>query len=191
MSVITQGPCAKCPFRKDVPIYLRRGRRIEIAEALLSGAEFPCHGTVRWEEGDDGDEADLSHTLACAGAEKALAQKGLSSQNMRVAERLGLIDLDKVTERGAEVWDIYEWQRLAEGATSENPEEEERRTCSVVNENCEAPAGYAVGAGVIEGDEECEGECPVCGEPVCNACSNAEGVCDYCADEDERLGTTA
>ena len=183
--VITQAPCTHCPFRKDRPIYLRRSRRIEIAEALLSGGSFHCHATVEQMEDDDGENyQDTTESLLCAGAEKSLAAKGLSSQMGRIADRLGLADTEAVVLRGPEVWDIYEWQRLAEGATADDPEVEEVETCSVVNENCLAPAGYAVGGGVIEGDEAAGGRCPVCDEPVCENCSNADGVCDYCAEEE-------
>ena len=31
---VLKAPCAKCPFRSDVPIYLRAGRREDIARGL-------------------------------------------------------------------------------------------------------------------------------------------------------------
>lgn len=191
--VITQTPCAKCPFRSDVPIYLRRGRRIEIAEALLNGGEFPCHATVGYEdmrEDEDGfDVPDTSDTLMCAGAAKSLLKVGVANQMMRIAERLGMADLERTEERGADVWDIHEWQLLAEGATRDNPiedlEEEEVETCNTVNENCLAPAGFAVGGGVVYGTEAADCVCDMCGEAVCSECIDDKGLCGYCHDEDD------
>lgn len=89
---MTRTPCAKCPFRKDVPSYLRFGRRVEIAQALLSGGSFHCHNTVDYSQEDDEGEtiADTSDALLCAGAERSLAAAGTSSQMGRIAERLGL-----------------------------------------------------------------------------------------------------
>ena len=34
---VLKAPCAKCPFRSDVPIYLRAGRREDIARGLHRG----------------------------------------------------------------------------------------------------------------------------------------------------------
>ena len=46
-------PCAKCPFRRDVPGFLMQERAEEIAEAITEGdAAFWCHQTVDY----DGDE---------------------------------------------------------------------------------------------------------------------------------------
>lgn len=42
-------PCGNCPFRHDIDFYLPVGRRIEIAQSLLSDKTFPCHKTVHYE----------------------------------------------------------------------------------------------------------------------------------------------
>lgn len=193
--VITAAPCAKCPFRKDVPIYLRRERRVEIAGSLVGGSWFPCHATVDY-SGDAGDEDDADWTgdpsgaSMCAGAAKALMANGGTTNLMRVAERLGLVDLDRVEARGPDVWDLATWQQLAEGVTADDPEkEEEVVTCSVVNENCLAPAGYGgMNGGVVLGIEPADGECRECGEGLCTECGGEEMLCTTCKpwdDDDE------
>lgn len=185
-------PCTSCPFRKDKPIYLRRGRRAEIAQALLSGQSFWCHGTVDY-DGDEDEwgevEPNTANAKMCAGAEKALMAIGQSSQMGRIAERLGLVDLDRQEARGAEVWDLHEWQRLNEGATADNPEgdgdDDEGEPCGTVGPNCIAPAGFLVGGGVVEGTEAADSECTECGEPLCSECADAQGRCGLCTEEED------
>lgn len=185
--VVTAAPCAKCPFRKDVPIYLRAGAREEIARSLIDGRTFPCHGTVHYT--DEGDGYDTSDSTQCAGAAKALMLSGGTTQMMRIGERLGLVDLDKVAERGADVWSLSEWVQLEEHSTGDNPVFEDVRACNTVEAGCLAPAGYmGSGGAVISGTESADGECPMCGDPVCSECADDEGHCGNCTnyrDEDE------
>lgn len=189
-AVITAAPCSKCPFRKDVPIYLRRERRVEIAQSLADGAWFPCHATVDYDLDEDDDgwaEADSSGASMCAGAAKALLSNGASTNLMRAAERLGLVDFDRVETRGPEVWDLFTWQGLAEGATADNPEEEpEVITCTDVGPDCTAPAGFMGGGGVVvEGIEPADGECAECGEGLCTECGGEEMLCMMCKPWDD------
>lgn len=190
---ITAAPCAKCPFRKDVPIYLRRGRRAEIARALLTGGDFACHATVDYNTGEDEDGVavvDTSGSSMCAGAAKALLQDGTTSNWMRVAERLGMADLDRTAERGPDVWGMTEWQTLPEGATASNPEgdeeddEPEGETCGTVNAGCLAPAGYATGGGIVYGTEVADGACTLCGEALCSNCADSQGRCGMCSEDE-------
>jgi hypothetical protein len=179
---ITTNPCAKCPFRKDVAIYLRRDRRREIAHSLVNGQTFYCHGTVAYR---DEDEVDTTHSIECAGAAKAMLAMGASTQSMRIAERLGLVDLDQTAERGAEVWDLATWQELAEGATSEGPDldDDDIETCNTANENCIAPAGYGgFNGGIAIETKAADCECSECGEPVCSECITDAGLCGVCAE---------
>jgi hypothetical protein len=81
-------PCSNCPFRTDIPPFLRPGRVAEIRRGLVRG-EFPCHKTV--EHNGDG-EPDTSRSVHCAGALILLEKTGKSSQMMRIAERLGMYD---------------------------------------------------------------------------------------------------
>lgn len=199
-AAVTAAPCAKCPFRRDVPIYLRRGRRAEIAAALLSGGDFACHATVDYSTAEDDDDDDVDDddvvlvdtagSTSCAGAAKALLLDGTTSNWLRVAERLGLVDLERVAERGPDVWGIAEWQTLPEGATAERPEgdgddEPEVETCGTCGPGCLAPAGYATGGGIVYGTEAADGECSLCGDPLCSACADAKGRCIMCTDEDD------
>ena len=186
----TKAPCAKCPFRRDVPIYLRASRREEIARHINEGGSFPCHATVSWEEGEDGaDEADESRSMLCAGAIKSAALSGGSMQLARIGERLGSIDSEAIEQSAVEVWPLMDWPLLAEGAL-DGDEPEEIETCSVVwGWSCEAPAGFmGGGGGVIRGTEPAGGTCESCGEPVCSACRHGEdGPCFNCeppADDD-------
>lgn len=175
-TLVAKAPCGKCPFRSDVPIYLRRGRRIEIATALLNGSQFSCHSTVDYSrEDDEGDTLpDDTDASFCAGATKALMQIGAPNQQLRIMERLGEVDLDKVADTGADCWDLTTWQTLPEGATAEDPgvedEDDEVQTCNTVGPNCLAPAGYAIGGGVTYGTESADGECYECGDPCCSEC---------------------
>jgi hypothetical protein len=193
---VVKAPCAKCPFRKDVPIYLRRGRRQEIAEALVEGGDFPCHATVDYSEDGEGTESG-SGGATCAGAAKAIMAAGGTTQLMRIAERLGAADLDDVAVRGAEVWDLDDWTRLAEGSTGDAPvwevggEDGEVRACCTVDDGCLAPAGFLSSSGaVVRGSEEADGECVECGEPLCSNCADPEGLCSMCRDwsEDDEDG---
>lgn len=190
---ITKAPCRKCPFRKDVPIYLRRERREQIRDSLvLEDSTFYCHETVEYGEDEDGEpEGRIGDATPCAGAAKALMLSGGSTNFLRVSERLGLLDLDEVAARGPDVWELNEWARLAEGATADDPEEDpeaEVETCSVVWGNaCEAPAGYlGGGGGVVMGTVAAGGTCPACGDPVCSACRHGDdGPCYSCVDPDD------
>lgn len=187
----SEPPCVKCPFRKDVPIYLRTGRRQEIAENLLAQRTFWCHATVEHREDDNGEGwADTSESAECAGAVKSLMLVGGTTQTARVAERLGMVDLDAIESSPVEVWDLDTWRRLAEGATGDDPqmdEEAEVETCAVSDSGCLAPAGWlGAGGGVVRGTVAADGRCEACGDPVCSNCRHGEdGPCFDCLPEDE------
>jgi hypothetical protein len=79
-------PCAACPFNETGPgralrNSLRPGRFKEICAGLRRDGHFQCHKTGR--ETGDGSE------LLCAGALAWQEKRGLSSQYVRIAERLG------------------------------------------------------------------------------------------------------
>jgi hypothetical protein len=195
--IVTKAPCAKCPFRKDVPIYLHQERRAEIADALINQRDFHCHATVDYDTGVEDEEGfDVPSTAGaslCAGAMTALALSGGSNQSMRIAARLGLIE-SETGEESDNVWSLTEWVKLAEGATADDyvEEDEEGETCSIVDAGCEAPAGYmGSGGGIVEGTVYVDTHCYGCGDPVCDSCLatyDPEPLCPYCAeveDEDE------
>jgi hypothetical protein len=185
VKAISQAPCAHCPFRKDVPIYLRQDRREEIAESIANGHFFPCHETTSHDE--DGSAYWTGETVECAGAAKAVMLAGGTTQMMRISERMGWADLDKVAERGPEVWELSEWRRLAEGSTGDDPVweiEEYVNTCHVVDAGCTAPAGtLGAGGAILDGLEPADFECEHCGEWTCESCSNGDGVCNMCVED--------
>lgn len=178
-------PCEHCPFRTDIEGYLRGDRVREIAESLFRGASFPCHETTEAWEDDDGDD-DMHETeksQQCAGAEIFLAKQGMSTQMGRIAQRLG-IKVAKLNMKAPVCGSVAEMLKV------HGEDEPEGEPCSVCDEDCEAPAGYGVGDGVIPGDSSAEFTCDECSEPVCGACSKFQGkgkskrrVCNYCLDE--------
>lgn len=93
-------PCDTCPFRHDVPGFLRNERAEEIAGALFDLDEcFPCHKTVEFDERDDDNDAEGQSFTAgqhCAGAMILLERYGRGNQLMRIAERLRLYDRRKL-----------------------------------------------------------------------------------------------
>ena len=65
-------PCAHCPFRSDIPPFLRSARVSEIERGLERG-EFACHATLdddRWNENGDGEQDYYPNGTEehCAGA---------------------------------------------------------------------------------------------------------------------------
>jgi hypothetical protein len=91
-------PCAHCPFRHDIPGYLRGSRAREIAESLLNGGNFPCHETTVVVLDDEGNEElrAASNSEHCAGALIMLERMGQPNQMMRICERLGMYDMRKL-----------------------------------------------------------------------------------------------
>lgn len=183
---VTSNPCAKCPFRKDVPIYLRADRRQEIADAIFDGGDFSCHATVSYWEDDDGECADTTDARICAGAVKALELCGGSMQMMRIAERLGGVrEGHHPADSEVEVWDLNDWMVIPEGATADT-EVPDILTCETVGPYCLAPAGYLTLSGAAKvGTEEADDECAECGSPTCPNCLAEDGRCGNCADDED------
>ena len=98
-------PCSNCPFRKDIPPFLRPERVREIQRSLVR-SEFPCHKTTTHD--DDGDYVPKpGEEMHCAGALILKEKLGQSSQMMRIAERLGMYDHTKL-DMGAPVFDSFD-----------------------------------------------------------------------------------
>jgi hypothetical protein len=90
-------PCPKCPFRIDVPPFLRRDRAAEIVDSLRGGGEFPCHATLDYEtEREDGAGVHTDKTRFCAGALGVFRNEdpdlaGMANQMVRISARLGIL----------------------------------------------------------------------------------------------------
>lgn len=92
-------PCRDCPFRTDIPGYLRGERMEEIIDALHGDQTFTCHKTTVESEPDDDGEThtvDGPNAQHCAGALIFLEHQERPSQLMRVYERLGGYDRTKL-----------------------------------------------------------------------------------------------
>lgn len=193
-------PCHHCPFRSDVPKYIRPERAQEIAESLYAGAEFPCHQTTEHVEHEDGSGETVAtkRSAFCAGALITMEREGYSNQMVRVGERLGLHDHERL-DMDAPVYDsLTEWvrsYRVIPTVTTDYGEVLELEHCGVVAEDCEDPAGYSMGGGAVENLDEptCDPTkgCSSCGATMCIACTaedlNESGypICVYCAETPE------
>lgn len=92
-------PCATCPFRTDRPAFLTRARAREIMAALKSDNHFDCHKTLDYSASDDTDDGEPSmteRTAICAGFAIVAEKSGRIPQMMRIAERLGAYDANKL-----------------------------------------------------------------------------------------------
>lgn len=100
-------PCKDCPFRTDITFYLTRGRVYEIWSGItdLDGT-FSCHKTVEYD--DDGNHVRSNpKEQHCAGAMIALMKLEQPNQMMRIAGRIGSLDLDNL-DMDAPVFDDVE-----------------------------------------------------------------------------------
>lgn len=189
-----RAPCANCPFRSDIDPYLRPERAQEIAQALIEGGTFECHKTVDYQNTDEEDTPDTSHAQHCAGALLTMERGGTVNQMMRIAERLGLYDYERMKDdapvyAGLDVW-VHAHR---EHATGELPDIElELEHCGVVGQDCEDPAGYAFGStayGNLDAPT-CDPNitCYSCGHIACEACRvevDDEILCVDCAKNDD------
>lgn len=175
-------PCPKCPFRADVPGYLRRDRAQEIALGIAKGAIFSCHATTVDALDEDGDEIMVEgpNSQFCAGALIVMEKLEVPNQAMRMAEGLGFYDPARLEMSAPVVASMLAFVEH-HNDTGEVEQEAEAEVCCVANYGCEAPSGYLVNGMVVAAEEPGEThECPVCGEYVCENCSNDAGVCGNC-----------
>ena len=86
MNYNLQKPCSNCPFRSDKFFHLHPNRVLEIAHG---GGEFPCHKTVKR---DDGEPQVTTKSEHCAGLMIMLEHMKQPTQMMRIAERIDLYD---------------------------------------------------------------------------------------------------
>lgn len=181
-------PCAKCPFRKDVPNYLRAGRRVEIATAIANGHGFPCHETTVSVEDDEGmtDRAVTAESKFCAGAIKAALAAGGVPQDLRIMQRLDLVDLDEIESNGAECWNLTEWSSPYRGDGGGKVSSDDiGEPCSASLPGCRAPAGYLIDGIAVSGDMMADNGCVECGAALCDNCISVAGFCPECTGDGE------
>lgn len=183
-------PCANCPFRVDVPPYLRPERAQEIATSIANGATFACHKTTVCDDEGEGELVAAPTSQMCAGAMVAMAKSEQANQAMRIAMRLGILDPDQLDLDAPVVGSLTGLVDHHAGEPDED--EDEVEPCSVADYGCEAPAGYMVGGSAIrnvEFDEDATSPCVSCGTAVCENCSSAAPgggrICGYCEEPDD------
>lgn len=105
-------PCKLCPFRTDIPAYLRHARARQIASDLRNDGFFPCHETVDYSAGD-GDGRVTERSKWCSGAAIVMLKEEIlgANQMARISMRLGDLDPDTL-DRTAPVPDsLLAWIR--------------------------------------------------------------------------------
>jgi hypothetical protein len=93
-------PCPECPFtRGPKAVRLTRGRVRELTANMLrrDGGTFSCHKTVEYDE--DGESVRRDNELHCTGAIIFADKHGAATQMMRIAGRIGMLDLDALQGR--------------------------------------------------------------------------------------------
>lgn len=179
-------PCVHCPFRSDVPGYLRRARAEEIATSIAGGAEFPCHETTVEDPEDESNNMPTARSQFCAGALIVMEHLHAPNQIVRIAERTNVFDPDRLDMRAPVFDNFIAFVEHHGVGTRLEGEDEDDACCSVANYGCESPAGYMVeGIAIPSSDGGELHECPQCGEPVCESCSNDNDVCGNCEPEDD------
>lgn len=191
-------PCDDCPFLREGGIRLAGPERIR--EILDDRVTFPCHKTVDYD-----DDAEDGQTMRSTGREQACVGRTIFQlkapgqhldQMARISMRLKAISekekptgLDPDALEGHDlVFDSLEEMKAAQGWPEFKPTGT-GEPCSIVDRNCTAPAGWAIGGGVEDNDEaDAEHWCTECGEAVCTACSTSDGsggrICNNCNDEE-------
>jgi hypothetical protein len=89
-------PCKDCPFLKDSPIKLSKGRMDEIIESLHNDHPFTCHKTINY-GGDDqwndkGEFNTLPQNAYCAGSMIYMEKAGRRALHMRLGMEWNFYD---------------------------------------------------------------------------------------------------
>ena len=92
-------PCKDCPFRTDIKPFLTKARAREIFNAITRKQQtFSCHKTVAYADDDDESDSYVPSTKEqhCAGALILLEKLEMPNQLMRISERFGGYDRNKL-----------------------------------------------------------------------------------------------
>lgn len=172
-------PCPHCPFRTDVPAYLRGERASQIATDIARGAPFACHETTVPDEDDDATMVVGPGSKMCAGAMLVMMAEDAPNQALRMAERLGYWDPAEMDSSSPTFPTFAQFVRHHAG-----PDGDEFESCCWSGPGCEAPAGYLVDGVAVPATSGGETfSCASCGEPVCGSCA-IDDECPGCAGEE-------
>lgn len=107
-------PCTNCPFRTDVPSFLRPERIRQIADDVHADQTFWCHLTVDYDDSEDGSTIG-SRARVCAGMMKTVENEDAPVQIMRSGERLGMYSPEGLDSAAPVYGSVEEWA-AAKGA---------------------------------------------------------------------------
>jgi hypothetical protein len=98
-------PCGNCPFLKVGAIELRAGRLAGIIRDFRDdNSDFLCHKHAHGEEDDDtGQYHRTGDDKMCAGAMIYRFKLGRPSQMMRISERLGMLNAERLMKSANKV----------------------------------------------------------------------------------------
>lgn len=111
-------PCSNCPFRREGGVRLREARIRELA--ANAPAAFPCHKTVNRDRRNPRTERE------CAGAIMFAYNADVTTQMLRISERLGKIDPAFAAGDHEEIFDSVE-EMLETAEDRERPARKARR----------------------------------------------------------------
>lgn len=107
-------PCPSCPFLKSGGIRLSKSRAKQIGSMMLSsaGSSFPCHQTTTEEERRaatrSNDFYPRDYHIHCAGALIFAEKNGSATQMMRICERIGMYDAEKLMSNKEVVASVFD-----------------------------------------------------------------------------------
>lgn len=113
LGVRLKRPCAHCPFRRDLPGFLRKSRALEIADGLARHGDFACHETIEYGDDEDDEEDGTAKGVVtprsqhCAGALILLLKIGRPNILMRLRMLSGEFHPDEC-DMEAPVFDTLE-----------------------------------------------------------------------------------
>jgi hypothetical protein len=96
-------PCCDCPFRRVRGIRLGRAR---IKEIVSQGHAFHCHKTASLDE----DDRLIGKALHCTGALIFAEKQGSVSQIVRIMERIGCYDSERLMASAA-VGEVFDTEK--------------------------------------------------------------------------------
>jgi hypothetical protein len=104
-----KSPCPHCPFRKDIPAFLRKDRVRELRENLPEQS-FTCHKTIQYSDDEGEPMQGTGMEALCAGSLILMEKLGEQWRPAQLGERLGLYDRSKLDMAAPvfENWDEME-----------------------------------------------------------------------------------